>query len=650
MFTRIAAFSLFILATALSLAPAQAQERKVMLVLDASNSMWGQIEGQNKIVIARDVVRDVLGDISGDIRLGVIAYGHRAEGDCNDIETVIPVGPVDGNRYMSVIDSLKPKGKTPLTEAVRRAAEELKYDDVPATVILVSDGIETCNADPCALAAELASSGVDFTVHVVGFDLSAEDAASFSCLAEQTGGRVFQARNAGELTEALDTAVQEVAAAEPESTPEPEPQPDPEQTGPNLTLSAVPAEGAEVMTAGPYWVIYEAKADANGKRREVKRSGSAFATLDLPPGKYWVEVSHKSARQAREIEIPETGVAEEVFVLGAGRLTAIALPEEGAEPFDQAYWILYETAKDLNGKRKEVARSGSATGEFFVPAGTYWLEGSYKTAKGGMEVSVDAGQLTEARLVLGAGVLVVKATATEGGEPLDHTIFVVYEAQKDLSGKRKEVARSARDISEFGLPAGKYVVVAQSGKAEASTEVEVAANQRTERTITLNLGALKMSTTVAGLSGPLPDVPVRYEIETGNKDLSGKRKQVAVTTRSDRALRLPAGDYHVVARLGGQNVIAEQDVSVPAGQLAELAVQQEAGFVTLAIEGETAARPRIEVYTASGDRVATTVRNEVEYTLAPGEYEVRLIVDDKTAAQTFVVASGESKRIGIATP
>jgi Ca-activated chloride channel family protein len=86
-------------------------------------------------------------------------------------------------------------GKTPLTEAVRRAAAELKSTEEKATVILITDGIETCEADPCALGAELEASGVDFTAHVVGFGLTAEEEGkAVACLAENTGGKYIRRR------------------------------------------------------------------------------------------------------------------------------------------------------------------------------------------------------------------------------------------------------------------------------------------------------------------------------------------------------------------------------------------------------------------------------------------------------------------------
>jgi len=192
---------------------------RAILVLDASGSMWGQIDDVPKITIARDVIGGLLESWDPNVELGVTAYGHREKGNCGDIETLVEVGPADQGRITSAIESLNPKGKTPLTDAVRQAALSLRYTEERATVILVSDGKETCNVDPCAAAADLEATGVDFTVHVVGFDLEAEEKAQLQCLAETTGGRFLSAANASELHDAMETTVELVAAPEPEPKP-----------------------------------------------------------------------------------------------------------------------------------------------------------------------------------------------------------------------------------------------------------------------------------------------------------------------------------------------------------------------------------------------------------------------------------------------
>lgn len=227
--------TLFAMAAGLGLclmlaAPTAAAER-VMVVLDGSGSMWGQIEGEAKISIARRVLSEVLGSVGDDIELGLMAYGHRREGDCSDIELIVPPGPGNGPAIGAAAEAISPLGKTPLTESVRQAAEALSYADERATVILITDGIETCEADPCALADELAATGVDFRTHVVGFGLSPEEGRQVACLAERTGGLYLPADDAEGLQTVLSETVAAIAEAEQEpveAMPEPAPEALPE--------------------------------------------------------------------------------------------------------------------------------------------------------------------------------------------------------------------------------------------------------------------------------------------------------------------------------------------------------------------------------------------------------------------------------------
>ncbi len=201
------------LAASLALpAAAQSTGGQTILVLDASGSMWGQIDGTAKIGIAQSVIGDLLESLPEDQALGLSAYGHRTRGDCTDIETLVEPGTGTRDAIAAAVNGIQPKGKTPMTDAVRMAAEALRYGEEKATVILVSDGIETCNPDPCAAARVLEETGVDFTVHVVGFDVSDPEAlAQMQCLADETGGRFLTAANASELGTALSDVVAEPA-------------------------------------------------------------------------------------------------------------------------------------------------------------------------------------------------------------------------------------------------------------------------------------------------------------------------------------------------------------------------------------------------------------------------------------------------------
>ncbi|WP_298213026.1 VWA domain-containing protein [Acidovorax sp.] len=211
-----------VLGFASTLAPAQAQNAPAvptgpgttMLVLDASGSMWGQIQGRAKIEIAREAVGAMLQNWPRNQQLGLMAYGHRSKGNCADIELLKPPAVLDAASMQQAVNALQPKGMTPISASVRMAAEQLKFTERKATVILVSDGEETCHADPCALGAELEKLGVDFTAHVVGFDLPQGKArAQLQCLAKSTGGRYVEARDAAELNKALGQMAQTAPVA-----------------------------------------------------------------------------------------------------------------------------------------------------------------------------------------------------------------------------------------------------------------------------------------------------------------------------------------------------------------------------------------------------------------------------------------------------
>ncbi|MBB5353747.1 Ca-activated chloride channel family protein [Haloferula luteola] len=177
---------------------------KMILVLDASGSMWGRIEGRSKIEIAREAVAKLVDQLPDETELGLVAYGHREKGKCDDIELLVEPTLLDREAFKETVRAVQPKGMTPLTAAVVFAAEALRSTEGKATVILVTDGEETCDQDPCEAAQILEETGVDFTAHVVAFDLDDRAAKSVECLAKSTGGMFLKAGNATTLADALE--------------------------------------------------------------------------------------------------------------------------------------------------------------------------------------------------------------------------------------------------------------------------------------------------------------------------------------------------------------------------------------------------------------------------------------------------------------
>lgn len=268
-----------------------------ILVLDGSGSMWGQIGGKAKITIAQDVVRDLLQDLPSDQALGLTVYGHRRKGDCSDIETMVLPGDQSRDAISLAVSGIKPKGKTPMTDAVITAAEALRFTEEPATVILVSDGIETCAPDPCAAAKALEAAGVDFTAHVVGFDVNDPKAlAQMKCMARETGGRFMTASNADELSDALTRVA---------SAPKEEPAPPPE-TLPDLVINGpreAPAGSIQTYSfegeVGPEDFLSVYAADGTQMvYRTVRELQEIKLQLPRQPGEYELRYEYRGREDA----------------------------------------------------------------------------------------------------------------------------------------------------------------------------------------------------------------------------------------------------------------------------------------------------------------------------------------------------------------
>lgn len=186
--------------------------KAVMIVLDVSGSMAEpSAEAGTKILMAKQVLERVLAKIDPSIPVGLRVYGSsKASFDpvvaCQDSILLVPVGTGNRGQMISKLRELKPSGATPISYALRRAVEDLKYVQVKnRNIVLISDGMETCGNDPCALAQSFKNSGVDLQFNVVGFNVNSDYAAKaqLQCIAKSTEGKYYSAETAAELSEGM---------------------------------------------------------------------------------------------------------------------------------------------------------------------------------------------------------------------------------------------------------------------------------------------------------------------------------------------------------------------------------------------------------------------------------------------------------------
>ncbi|MGE0825714.1 MAG: VWA domain-containing protein [Candidatus Binatia bacterium] len=199
-----------------------AADASVLFVLDGSGSMWGKVGGKPKIEVARSVMGNLVNSLPENVSVGLGTYGRNRKDDCEDIEVLAPVGS-DRTAIIKAVNDLNPKGSTPLTGAIRLAAAQLRETEGNASVVIVSDGKETCEGDPCAAVREAMLQGVQLQFHVIGFDVAPDEAEQLRCVAAAGKGKYFAAANAEELGTALAQVKEEVVAPTPKEPPPPPP-------------------------------------------------------------------------------------------------------------------------------------------------------------------------------------------------------------------------------------------------------------------------------------------------------------------------------------------------------------------------------------------------------------------------------------------
>ncbi|MEO0544215.1 MAG: PAN domain-containing protein [Pseudomonadota bacterium] len=584
---------------------------KAIIVMDASGSMWGQIDGKTKIEIARETLGTVLSTVPTDLELGLIAYGHREKGQCSDIEEVVSVGTGNRSQITDAVNGFNPKGKTPLTQAVRQAAESLRYTEDKATVILVTDGIETCEADPCAAATELENAGIDFTAHVVGFGLSEEEGQQVACLANNTGGDFILADNANELGEALTKTV----VAPPPSPPAPE---------------FVLLDGMEdgIDRPGSDYRSFDLTAPAPALCQATCRDEQqCVAWTFVKPGvqganaRCWLK-NPQPAQVANDCCI--SGVFEKEVEAQPAEVRAVLTP--GGPPVEGGRWDV--TNLDTN-ERKTVYPT--VLNEELAP-GNYRITYRVNRVEKAIDFTVADGTPANGEIVLNAGVVSLEVAYQEG-EPITKDVSI-----------RLETGQTTGD-TQYGtynavVPAGPATVTVRSGRAEQTFNVDVIAGEALARTLILPAGRVTASSTFTPGGETVPDA--RYRIKEAKASLTGDQKVIETQYGKSNVI-LPPGDY--IMEVGAGRASGELPFTVKQNELTEMVVPIDAGVVGVSAPGARVIRVLTKPSAMTGRQVSLEVRYDetMQLVLNSGTYVATAeIGEDKTLLEKeFTITAGQ---------
>jgi len=248
------------------------------------------------------------------------------------------------------VESINPRGKTPIHRSIKKAAAQLEKIENEAMIVLVSDGQETCDGDPCQLVESLRKKGIRFKMHVIGFDVTEAETVQLACIAQAGGGNYYSADDAAQLQKAFEEVKEEI-------------------------IQTIETEFGTLKVLGTGRDLYDVY-DADGQvKLDYARTNQA---IRLAPGTYQVSL--------QQVWLPVEVKAGEKTVIGSGRIRVTGL--------GKALYAIY----DHTGKRKiDFTRTNN---EIELMAGTYFLElnGLRRSVKveTGAETEINAGSITVA--------------------------------------------------------------------------------------------------------------------------------------------------------------------------------------------------------------------------------------------------------------
>lgn len=187
----------------------QEQLTRVLFILDASNSMNAKWGTDTRIEVAKDILIKCLDSIQGseNLEIALRVYGHQSPitatyQDCNDTKLEIPFSKDNYDAVKTRIRTLSAKGTTPIARSLEAAAGDFPDNKSRNVIILITDGLEACDNDPCVMAAKLHDKGVNITPFVIGLGLDLSYLDQFKCI-----GYYSEAENKEAFNRVLKTVI-----------------------------------------------------------------------------------------------------------------------------------------------------------------------------------------------------------------------------------------------------------------------------------------------------------------------------------------------------------------------------------------------------------------------------------------------------------
>lgn len=455
------------------LTEAQQNPKNLLFIFDASGSMWQKTGNSTKIQLAKSTMKSFAEKMVPTQQVGLVAYGHTSASDCSDIETLVPLGNFDKTAFVAQIDKLNPKGKTPIAKSIQHSLALLERFSEPVNIILISDGLETCEGDACDLLEKARKAGVRITFHVIGFGIQEKDLSSLECIAQAGGGQYIPAEDAAQLATAL------------------------EQTSIDLPQGdaylSVKAVLGNQLTDAAVRVTRKGETKDIAAGRTYTASTTNPRLLQIPAGTYDIRVEAVTIRN-RPTQVFENVVVkpgDTVFKEAAFDQGIVEVKVTRNGELSDATIVFKDplTGKTITGSRSYRASSTNPV-TFKIPPGKYTIEIKSVEISGGPLFTLDSVFVTGGGVLnfshnFKSGELIIGAKNNQGY--VDATIGIYdVKSGKNIGGGRTYQSASSNP-KKFTVEPGTYRIelngVKPAGLGKKTITLEVKENQATEKTV-----------------------------------------------------------------------------------------------------------------------------------------------------------------------
>lgn len=189
---------------------------RVLFIFDGSYSMLGIWERHSKMEVAKSILIPFIDSVSKipNVEVGLRIYGNRSPfppQDCKDSHLEVPFGKNNLPEIVNKILSLNPHGTTPIAYSIEQAAKDFPPDSTARNIIfLITDGVEACDGDPCAISRKLQEKGVILKPFIIGVGNEVDFNKMFDC-----AGHVFSAKNELDFLPVLNMAMDKAMTSTP---------------------------------------------------------------------------------------------------------------------------------------------------------------------------------------------------------------------------------------------------------------------------------------------------------------------------------------------------------------------------------------------------------------------------------------------------